>query len=173
MLYLLTMLILAIFCLILLWHLARGAAFVPTRPEKVEKIVAMAQVKPGEKAADLGSGDGRIVIALARAGAEAHGYENNPLLVWWSRRKIKKAGLTGRTFIHMRSFWGADLSDYSIITVYGIDYIMRPLGNKLKKELHPGSRVLSYCFPLPGWTATRKETGIYLYSVSEPGGLSQ
>lgn len=166
MLYLLIMLGLVIFCLLVLWHLARGAMFVPTHPSKVEKIVAMAQVRPGERAADLGSGDGRIVIALARAGAEAHGYETNSLLVWWSRRKIKKAGLAGRAFIHLRSFWGTDLSRYSVIAVYGIDYIIPGLQKKLGRELRPGSRLLSYCFPFPSLPLTRKDAGVYLYTTA-------
>lgn len=148
----------------LLAPIVRGAVFFPTRPENVETIVRLAKIKPGEKAADLGSGDGRIVIALARAGAEAHGYEINPILVWKSRAAIRQAGLEGRAFVHWRSFWGADLSPYAVIAVYGIPYIMRALEKKLSRELKAGSRVVSNIYKFPSWAgAMHAEGGVYLY----------
>ena len=94
--------------------LLRGGPYVPSNREIVERMIGMAGVRPGEKAVDLGSGDGRVVIALARAGAEAYGFEINPFLVSWSRRNIKKAGLEGKAFIIKRSFWKENYSKYQI-----------------------------------------------------------
>lgn len=155
--------ILLIVVLILLASVIRGAAFIPTKPETVKKMIALANVRPGEKAVDLGSGDGRIVIALAKAGIQAHGYEINPLLVWWARRKISKAGLTDKAFIHWKSFWGQDLSSFDIVTIFGINYIMPGLEKKLRKELKAGSRVVTNAFTFPNWPHAQKADGVYLY----------
>ena len=64
-----------LFAIFMILPLIIGAPYVPTAEERVAKMVSLVKVKPHEKAADLGSGDGRIVIALALSGAEAHGYE--------------------------------------------------------------------------------------------------
>lgn len=142
-----------------------GAFFAPTGKDIAEKMAVVAGIRPGDKAVDLGSGDGRLVIALANAGAEAHGYEINSILVWLSRYKIKKAGLSGRAFVHHKSFWGVDFSQFDIVTVFGINYMMKRLEAKLKKELKPGSRVVSYFFTFPTWQYSKKEDNIYLYKV--------
>jgi len=159
--------VLLIFVMLVIWFLARGAVFVPIHQSKIEIILRMAQIQPKQKIADLGSGDGRIVIAFARAGAEAHGFEINPLLVWWSRHKIRMAGLGDRAFIHFQSFWPADLSRFDVIIVFGIDYIMKRLGRKLRRELRSGAKVISFAFPLPGWQEEKKERGVYLYTINK------
>src|SRR3989338_878500 len=86
---------------VIVMHLLRGAPYLPTHRESVAKMIELAQVRPADKMVDLGSGDGRIVIAFAKQGIEAHGYEVNPLLVWWSRKNIQRAGLDGRAFIQL------------------------------------------------------------------------
>jgi ribosomal protein L11 methylase PrmA len=140
----------------------KGAPFLPTQKHALEKMIALAQIQHGEKLADLGSGDGRIVIAAAKAGAEAHGYEINPLLVWWSRYQIKKAGLSDRAFIHQKNFWRVDFSDYNIVMLFGITGIMKGLEKKLKTELKPGSRVISNIFVFPNWIG-EKSGGVTMY----------
>jgi len=141
----------------------RGAIYVPTGSEKINKMIKLARAGPGKKAVDLGSGDGRIVIALARAGAEAHGYEVNPLLVRISRKKIREAGLSEKAFIHWKSFWGQDLSGFDVVTLFGATYVMRRLEKKLKKELRPKAKVASYVFRFPHWTPVLREKSVYLY----------
>ena len=152
-----------IFLFVLLLPMLRGAIFVASRNEAVEKIIAIAKIKPGMKAADLGSGDGRIVIALAKAGAEAHGYEINPLLVWLSRLKIRKEKLENKAFIHWKSFWRCDFTCFDVVTIYGINYIMKNLEKKLQRELQSGAKVISNAFTFPNWIPTHKEDRIYLY----------
>ena len=78
--------------IVMLVWLYRGPFYVPTRRKYVPRIIAMLDLKAGDKVVDLGSGDGRLVIALAEAGAEAHGFEHNPLLVMRSKKSIKKRG---------------------------------------------------------------------------------
>ena len=144
-------------------YLYRGAVYVPTKHKTVEKIVELAQVKPDMKAADLGSGDGRIVIALAKAGAEAHGHEINPLLVWLSKRNIRKAGLTGKAFIHHNSYWREDLSAFDIVVVYALPRVVKKLESKLNAELKPDAKVISNIYPFPSWSPAKEEGNILLY----------
>lgn len=123
----------------------------------------LAKVKVGMKTLDLGAGDGRVVIALAKAGAISHGYEINPLLVWWARRNIKKAHLEKRAFIHWGSFWNANFSEFDFIFVFGIFYIMKDLEKKMKKELKKGAVVISSAFQFPSWKYTKKEGALFVY----------
>lgn len=141
----------------------RGAPYMPSQGKTVRQMVAMAGVLPGERAIDLGSGDGRVVIALARAGAEAHGYEINPLLVWLGRREIRRAGLGDRAFIHWKDFWSVDFSAFDVVTVFGISHIMRVLGRKCRKELKGGARVVANSFPFPKWPQAKRVGEVYLY----------
>jgi len=140
-----------------------GAIYVPTDKEKIKTIIRFAEIKPGEKVVDLGSGDGILVIALAKAGAETHGYEINPFLVWKARKNISKAKIENKAFIHWKSFWQEDLSDFDVVVIYGINYIMGRLEKKLRGELKKDARVISNAFNLPNWPQIKKEDGVYLY----------
>jgi|SRR5581483_4937381 len=153
--------VMLLFAIPMLWH---GAVFANSSPRLVQTMIELAQVKPGDRAVDLGSGDGRLVIALAQAGVEAHGYEINPLLVVISRRTIQKLNLSDRAFVHWQSFWKQDLSGFSIVTVYGISYIMRNLEAKLQKELTPKSRVVSNYFIFSRWRPTVSKDKVFLYT---------
>ncbi len=145
--------------------LFRGAPFMPMPPIVVGKMTALMNVGAGEKLVELGSGDGRLVISLARAGAEVHGYEINPFLVLWSRFNIFRAGVSGKAFIHWADFWRRDVSSFNGVALYGISHIMVKLEKKLTRELKPGSKVVSYVFTFPDWQATQQDGNVYLYEV--------
>ena len=140
-----------------------GAPFEPTSSKKLKKIIKLAKIKKGYKAVDLGSGDGRIVIEMAKKGAEAHGFEINPFLVFLSRRKIKKAELKGKAFIHWKSFWRENLGKYDIIVLFQFPTIMERLEKKLKKELKSKARVVSYYWKFPKWKIKNKKENIFVY----------
>lgn len=144
-------------------HLERGAPFVPSNKKKIKNMLALLGALQGMKAVDLGSGDGRLVMALARAGAQAHGYERNPILVFWARSRIWFAGLAAKAFIHHGSFWGTNLSSFDVVVIYGISGIMRELEEKLGRELQPGARIVSNTFPFPSWQPKREVEKVYLY----------
>jgi len=145
--------------------LGRGAIYDPSSENETRMMADMADVRRGEKAADLGSGDGRVVIALALKGAEAHGYEINPVLVFVSRSNIRKAGLGGRAFIHWGTFWRKDLSRYTLITVFQVGFVMARLEAKLSRELAPGARVVSHYWRFPGLSPERTQGNIYRYRI--------
>jgi SAM-dependent methyltransferase len=160
-------LIFSLFALVFfyLFPLGRGAVYVPSSPEKTLLIVELSAAAPGQKAADLGSGDGRVLIALARRGAEAHGFEINPVLVLVSRRAIRRAGLAGRAVVHWKSFWRVDLSTFDVITVFQGSFIMKRLERKLRRELRPGARVISDFWAFPTLSPESRNGTTYRYVV--------
>ncbi len=129
---------------------------------RVETMVELADAKPGQKAADLGSGDGRIVIAFTKTGIETHGYEIDDELRKLSEQNIKEAHLTN-AFIHNKDFWEEDLSQYDIICIYPMPTIMGRLERKLQEELKPGARVLLNYFPFKHWKLEKTKDNIFLY----------
>jgi 2-polyprenyl-3-methyl-5-hydroxy-6-metoxy-1,4-benzoquinol methylase len=145
------------------WLLYKGAPFIPTKREGVEKILSLIEKRPDLKVADIGSGDGRILIALARQGIEAHGFEINPFLVWWSRRRIQAQHLDHLAKTHWQDLWKADLSNFDVIIVFGVVYIMGRLEQKLDRELKPESKVISLGFQFPNWVHKEKHGSIYVY----------
>jgi protein-L-isoaspartate O-methyltransferase len=136
---------------------------------RVETMVELAEIKSGEKGADLGSGDGRIVIAFAKvpfigekAGIEMHGYEIDEELRKLSKENIQTAHLTN-AFIHDNDFWQEDLSGYDIICCYPMPTIMGRLERKLQEELKPGTRILLNYFPFKHWKLEKTKDNIFLY----------
>jgi 16S rRNA A1518/A1519 N6-dimethyltransferase RsmA/KsgA/DIM1 with predicted DNA glycosylase/AP lyase activity len=151
--------------MVTLLPLIHGAPFVRSADDRLKNILKLSQVKKGEKAADIGAGDGKIVIALARAGAEAHGYEINPILVKKGQKKIRELGLEGKAFMHLQSMWKVDYSPYSLITIYGTTYIMHRMERKLDKDLKKGTKVVSNYFTFPNWEPAKKLDQVLLYVV--------
>ena len=140
-----------------------GATFQSSSKKEIKNIIKLANIKKSDKIVDLGSGNGKLVIELAKTGAEVHGYEINPLLVWWSRRKIKKLGLK-KVFIHEKSFWDVNLKKFDVIAVFQIYYVMKTLSKKIKKEAKKNVRIVSNTWKLPGKKPIRKLSNVYLYA---------
>lgn len=128
-------------------------------------MINLSNVKEGDKVADLGSGDGRIVIEFAKKGAEAHGYEINPILVFIARRKILNEGLKDRAFIHLQSFWNINLSDFNIISAFQFRHVMPPLEKKILNEMQKGSKIVSNTWKFPNLKIKKKIEDIYLYTI--------
>jgi hypothetical protein len=145
--------------------LGRGAVYVPSSREKTRQMAEVAEVSAGERAVDLGSGDGRVVIELAGRGAAAEGYEISPVLVLLSRLNIRRAGMKGRAVIHWKSFWRADLSAFAVVIVFQGSFVMRRLESKLRRELRCGARVITDYWRLPGLAADSTVGTIYRYRM--------
>jgi ribosomal protein L11 methylase PrmA len=139
-----------------------GAPYEGTANKKIEDIIEISKIKKGEKIVDLGSGDGRIVIAFAKKGVESHGYEINPLLVLASRYKIKKLKLNN-AFIHWKSFWKSDLGKYDAIILFQYKTLMENIEEKLKKELGRNSKIISYHWKFPNLKIKKNIGDVYLY----------
>ena len=141
----------------------QGAPFVPTSRKKMAVIKRFACAQPKAKVADLGSGDGRLMVAIAKSGIIVHGYEINPGLIFISRLWIRLFGLQKKALVYNKSFWNVDLSSYDVVVVYGIDYIMERLEKKLLKELKPGTQVISNNFKFPNWEYREEKDRVFLY----------
>jgi len=142
-----------------------GAPYAATRERKLNLMLDMLSLTTNDKFVDLGSGDGRIVIAAAKRGIESYGYEMNPILVLISRRNIKKQNLKTKTKIYWKSYWKVSLKDYSAVTVFGIKHIMPSLKKKLRKEIEGGGRIVSNHFKFPEWKEVEKRENLYLYRI--------
>ena len=140
-----------------------GAPYEPSRGEALKNIIKFTNPKSGDKIAELGSGDGRICIVLAKKGAEVQGFEINPFLVWLSRRRIKKLGLQNKIKIYWKNFFKEDLSKYNKIVMFQFNTITNRLSKKFKKELKPNSLIVSHWWKLPGWRIKKQEGRVYLY----------
>ena len=140
-----------------------GGVYVPTLTDRVEKIIRYLDIKPGDKIVDLGSGDGRLLIAAARAGAKAFGYEICPRLAGIARKKIREAGLENKAFVFRKNLWRQDLGEFDSVVVYGMRHMMKGLEEKFEKELKPGAKVVSNYFALPNWKPESSEDNIYFY----------
>ena len=144
-----------------------GAPYEPSRGKALKSIIKFTNPKSGDKIAELGSGDGRICIALANnlQKIEIHGFEINPFLVWISRRKIKKLGLQNKIKIYWKNFFKEDLSRYNKIVMFQFNTITNKLSKKFKKELKPGSIIVSHWWKLPEWKIKKQIGRVYLYEV--------
>jgi SAM-dependent methyltransferase len=129
----------------------KDVVWVPTPAPLVERMLAMAQVGPGDVVFDLGSGDGRTVIAAAKRGARAVGVEYNPDLVALSRRNAEREHLAAdrARFVHGDIF-ETDLSRATVVTLYLLPDLNLRLRPKLL-EMRPGTRVVSHMFKMGDW----------------------
>jgi predicted RNA methylase len=127
-----------------------GAPFVPLEPEVVEEVMKLAEIKQGDVFFDLGSGDGRLVIAAALRGVkEAYGVEIDRFRVFYSQLWLKFLHLKN-TKILKKDIFETDLSTASVITMYLLPETNNKLVEKLTKELKKGTRIVSVAFSLPG-----------------------
>lgn len=146
-----------------------GAPFMPLSKKYMPAMLALAQIRPGEKVVDLGSGDGRLVIAAYRRyRAKAVGVEF-ALLPWlWSNINILCKGLRGQVIIKWGDMYKADISQVDVVLLYLFPGSTRRLKDKLQKELPPGARVVSFAFCLDKPVAfVRDKRTIYLYQKKE------
>ena len=126
-------------------------------------MIDLAMPKTGDKMADLGSGDGRILVAFGKRGIESHGYELDSQLIEKSQNEIEKENINDRVFVHKEDFWEIDLSPFDIITIYPMPDIMGILEEKLRKELHPTTRVLLNYYSFSTKIPKAIKNNIYLY----------
>jgi hypothetical protein len=126
--------------------------FIPTPHRVVTQMLQLANVNKGDLLYDLGSGDGRIVIAAAKDfGATAVGIELNQDLIDESLEKAKKAGVTDRTSFESEDFFVADISRATVVTLFLTEGVNEMLMPKLLKELKPGTRVITHRTGMGGW----------------------
>lgn len=125
--------------------------YVDTPPEVVEAMLDLARVDSSDLVFDLGSGDGRIVLAAGRRGARGVGIEIDSSLVAKSRESAEKDGLLDRVRFVESDLFEADLAESSVVFLYLSPRINRELKPKFRSELQSGTRVVSHLFAIDGW----------------------
>ncbi len=135
----------------------KDVVWIPTPDHAVEKMLDMAQVGARDFVIDLGSGDGRNLIAAARRGARAHGVEYNPDLVEFSKRAVAQAGVADKVTIVQGDMFAADISQATVMTLFLLpDHLSRLAPQFLK--LKPGTRIVSNTYEIGGgWEPDRLE----------------
>jgi SAM-dependent methyltransferase len=133
--------------------------YAPTPHHVVATMLRMANVGPGDVVYDLGSGDGRIVVAAARDfGARGVGYDIVPALVAEGVRNAEAAGVADRArFVH-RNIFDVDTSPATVVTLYLSEELNERLRPKLLRELRPGARIVSYRVDMGDWLPDRAVT---------------
>lgn len=124
----------------------------PTPLTVVDAMLKMAGVGPTDTVYDLGSGDGRIpLMAAQRYGAHGVGIEMQPALVRTSRQTAHESGVEDKVTFVEQDFFDADLSPATVVILYlwpGVNDALEP---KLRRELRPGARIVSYTFGMSKW----------------------
>ena len=146
--------------------------FAPTWEPVVYEMLALAGVTRDDIVYDLGSGDGRIVVLAAQKyGARGVGIELDPKLVAISRQVAGVAQVADRVTFIEGDIFTADISEATVVTLYLSLGVNRDLEPKLRRELKPGTRIVSHQFPIGRWApekvvrAKGDGTDLFLWTV--------
>jgi SAM-dependent methyltransferase len=129
----------------------KDVVWVPTPPALVEAMLDLAKVGRDDVVMDLGSGDGRTIIAAARRGARAVGIEYNPDLVALSTERAEQAGVAGRAMFVEGDMFAAELSRATVLALFLLPDNLERLRPGIL-ALAPGTRVVLNTFAIPEWT---------------------
>lgn len=129
----------------------RDVPFVPTPYETVDEMIKIAGVGPGDYVIDLGSGDGRIVIAAGKKGAFGHGIDIDPRRINEAKRNATKAGVDDKVMFVEGNLFDTDFSKATVVTMYLLNSVNMKLRPIMLEKLKPGTRVVSYYFNMNDW----------------------
>ncbi len=147
----------------------RGSPYVPLKNQRLKHITQF--IKKGDKVADLGAGDGRILIQAINQGAsKAVGWELDAQVWLQAKLKIARSGVdTSKIKLHFGDFWNADLKDFNVIYCYQMTKYLGPFQEKIYPQLKKGTLIISPDYEIPGLKLHKKvsdgDRGLYLYKV--------
>lgn len=153
-----------------------GMPWVPTRQQRIEQALALAQVQPGERVYDLGAGDGRVLVTAVRQfHAQAIGVEIAPVhcLVSWLRARL--SGVGRQVTVRWGNVYRTNLGDADVVFVYLPAAATADLRAVLAGQLRAGTRVVTVAAEVAGWqpTAVDHNDLIFLYEMPPtPGSLT-
>ena len=144
--------------------------FVPTPPDVVDAMLRLARVTATDVVYDLGSGDGRIPIAAAKAyGARGVGIDIDPERIREATGNARSSGVADKVTFRAEDLFTADISPATVVTLYLLPSLNLKLADKLMKDLKPGTRVVSHAFDMGDWkpeaTASVNATTVYLWRI--------
>jgi SAM-dependent methyltransferase len=135
----------------------KDAVWVPTSEAMVQKMLDMAKVGPQDFVMDLGSGDGRMIIAAAKRGASALGVEYNPDLVEFATQEAKKAGVADKARFVQGDMYAYDISKATVLALFLLPGNIEKLTPKFL-DLKPGSRIVANTLWVQGWEPDERDS---------------
>jgi len=147
--------------------------FVPTPPDVVDAMLKLAKVTSTDVVYDLGSGDGRIVIAAAKTyGARGVGIDIDPERTREATANARASGVSDKVMFRTEDVLTADISPATVVMIYLSPSFNSRLAPKLMKDLKPGTRIVSHAFDLGSWKPQQRLTvsgrPIFLWTVAPP-----
>jgi hypothetical protein len=146
----------------------KDVIWVPTPPELIKDMLDMTNLTANDFLIDLGSGDGRIVIAAAQRGARALGIEYNPDMVELSKRNAQKEGVSDKVTFMQADIFETDFSKATVLSMYLLPSLNLKLMPTILK-MKPGTRVVSHAFTMGDWepdqTRTQESRSAYFWIV--------
>ncbi|XP_018405600.1 PREDICTED: protein FAM173B [Cyphomyrmex costatus] len=143
--------------------------YVPATRQQIKNVIRALNDRSGSLI-DLGSGDGRIVLAAAKRGFKAHGIELNTWLVWYSRLQAVINGLSKVTAFHKQDLWKHHLGKYDNVVIFGVDQMMEDIEKKFNNELRKDCLVIACRFSLPNthpvMTIGHGVDTVWIYKIS-------
>ncbi len=148
--------------------------YLGTRPEVIDKMLDMAAVGPGDRVLDLGTGDGRILIAAARRGASGTGIDIDPVLIGEAKAAAIRAGVADRTRFMAQDLFVTPVRGHSVVTMFLLPQVNLRLRSRLLRDLAPGSRIVSHAFDMADWApdSTGRVGGSHLYLWRVPAAVA-
>ena len=135
----------------------KDVVWVPTPPSVVELMLDMAKVTKDDFVMDIGSGDGRNIIAAAKRGARGVGVEYNPDMVALSTKLATEAGVGDRATFVQGDMYEADISKANVMAIFLLTTNMEKLLPSFK-SLAPGSRIVSNTFGFNEWDPDARDS---------------
>ncbi len=172
-LYLILLILSLIIFLPMIYSALSAAPPVSTKHKDVDRLIKLAKIQKNDIVADLGAGYGTLIFHAAKITASRHiiGYEISPLhfllcfcLSWLN-------GSHKRVQMRFQNFFQSNLSHLNVVLIFITPDGLKKLSPKLKKDLIPGTRVVSYIFPIEGWVPkavskpSPEDFPIYLYEM--------
>jgi hypothetical protein len=138
-----------------------GAPYVPTLTPQVMAALELVDLKPGQTLLELGSGDGKVLIAAAQSGLHVVGYELNPFLVvisWLRTRRYKK-----QVRVVWGNFWSKSWPEAEGIFTFLHPRFMKMLDTKIVQSTRKPVKLVSFAFEIPGREPDAQKAGVFLY----------
>lgn len=139
-----------------------GAPYLPTLGPQIKVALELSDLKKGDTLLELGSGDGKVLVAAAQQGINVVGYELNPLLVivsWLRTRRYRK-----QVRIIWGDFWRQSWPEAQAVFVFLLPRYMEKLNTKIEQYDSKPVKLVSFAFKIPHKKPVAERQGIFLYS---------
>lgn len=137
-----------------------GAPYVPTLRKQIQTSLDILELSEGQTLLELGSGDGRVLLAAVKRGYTVIGYELNPILVLFSRWRLRKYN---NARVLWGNYWTAKWPDVDAIFFFGIQNSMKKLDKKIVQDYGKPVKLVSFAFAIEDRKPVLSKDGVYLY----------